>query len=162
MDQAVTAALATPREAKSALERLFVIAELGSLLVALPATQVRRLLLVSEMVRIDGGINFEGARLATFELGALFGVATAREACVLVDVASKTVGLVTGRCLAVRELPARLRLPLGAFARRGRAVRSAFALTTGSSVRTGIELDLRALVSADELARALRGVAAPR
>jgi hypothetical protein len=143
--------------------------ELGTLVGALPAHAVRRLLLLDE-VRAPSELH-EGEWLlveaagrphAGRDLGVLLEVPGDVSAWVLVDVlgpgGNVPLALRTGRCLMVDRLPPLFRVPEGLFRSRGRAFPAAFHVTgiasRGSASAMGLCVDPFALFGVQELGTA--------
>jgi hypothetical protein len=149
-------------------EPLAVLVQCEHIICALPATAVRRLLLLDEatVTAAPAGTRVavaEGKRHAAWDLGELLGLSVRASAWVLLDVAGVPVALATGPCLAVRRLPRGVPLPGHIFRTRQGALPSAFPpelAPARGDVALGLWIEPAALCTAAELAAASDAVRA--
>lgn len=154
----------------SAHQSLAVLVESSPLVCAIPTASVSRLLLDEDVVVVTPSDDPERpARLRVgnehwlgFELGALLETDASRGAWVLLSLSlggnALPIALRTGRCLAVREVPAGVALPGHLFRSRPRALRAAFPLTglgVSSSAVCGARLDPEGLLEGEPIRNAI-------
>ncbi len=152
---------------------LAVLVESGPLVCAISTSDVSRLLLDDEVTLVAPSDDAERpARLRIgddhwlgFDLGALLDTEIEHGAWVLLSLKlggnPLPIALRTGRCLAVREVPAGMALPRHVFRARPRALRSAFPLAglgVSTSAVCGARLDPEGLLEGDPIRNAIAAI----